>query len=66
MVDIDRQKPVMSISNGKVIMYKGLVCGSGTRMITTPAGERYIHENGLDAMVVDQDDRPLHGRSENM
>ena len=64
VVDIDRQKPVMSISNGKVIMYKGLVCSSGTRMITTPAGERYIHENGLDAMVVDPADSPLHCRGE--
>ena len=53
VVDIDRQKPVMSISNGKVIMFKGLVCGAGIRMITTPAGERYIRENGLDTIVVD-------------
>ncbi len=66
VVDIDRQKPVMSISNGKVIMFKSLVCGSGTRMITTPAGERYIHENGLDAMVVNPADSPLHCRGENM
>jgi hypothetical protein len=66
VVDIDRQKPVMSISNGKVIMFKSLVCGTGTRMITTPAGERYIHENGLDAMVVDPADSPLHCRGENM
>jgi hypothetical protein len=62
VVDIDRQKPVMSISNGKVIMFKGLVCGTGTRMITTPAGERYIRENGLDTMVVDPAVSPLHSR----
>jgi hypothetical protein len=66
VVDIDRQRPVMSISNGKVIMFKGLVCGTGTRMITTPAGERYIRENGLDTMVVDPAAAPLHCRGENM
>ena len=65
VVDIDRQQPVMSISNGKVIMFKGLVCGSGTRMITTPTGEHYIRENGLDAMVVDPATSPLHCRGEN-
>jgi hypothetical protein len=64
VVELDRQRPVMSISNGKVIMYKGLVCGSGTRMITTPAGERYVRENGLDTMVVDPDSSPLHCRGE--
>jgi hypothetical protein len=65
VVDMDRQKPVMSIANGKVIMFKGLVCGSGTRMITTPAGERYIRDNGLDVMVVDPAVSPLHCRGEN-
>ena len=64
VVDIDRQRPVVSISNGKVIMYKGLVCGTGTRMITTPAGEGHIRENGLDAMVVDPTESQLHNRGE--
>jgi Amidohydrolase family len=62
VVDIDRQKPVMSISNGRVIMFKGLICGTGTRMITTPVGERYIRENGLDTVVVDPALSPLHSR----
>ena len=62
VVDIDRQRPVMSISNGKVIMYKGLVCGTGTRMITTPAGKVHIREKGLDTMVVDPNESQLHNR----
>ena len=45
-------------------MFKGLVCGTGTRMITTPAGENYIVENGLETMVVDPDSSPLHSRGE--
>jgi hypothetical protein len=44
VVVLDRPKPVVSISDGKVIMFKGLVCSSCTRMITTPAGEHYIRE----------------------
>jgi len=62
VVDIDRQQPVVSISNGKVIMYRGLVCGTGTRMITTPAGEGHIRESGLDTMVVDLDAASLQCR----
>ncbi len=65
VVDMDRQEPAMSISNGKVIMFKGLVCGTGTRMITTPEGKRYVRENGLEPMVVDPAATPLHSRGEN-
>ena len=64
VVDTDRQQPDLSISNGRVIMFKGLVCGTGTRMITTPAGENHIVENGLETMVVDPDSSPLHSRGE--
>ena len=35
-------------------------------MITTPAGERYIPENGRDVMMVIPADSPLHCRGENM
>ena len=64
VVDMERQRAVLSISNGKVIMYKGLVCGTGTRMITSPAGERYVRGKGLDTIVVDPAVSPLHRRAE--
>ena len=53
VLDLTSQKPVMSLSNGKVIMRKGQVCGQGCRMITTPAGEKRIRAKGLQTCVVD-------------
>ncbi len=64
VVDLECQKPVMSLSNGKVIMFKNLVCGSGTRMITTKLGERYARENGLDVLAIDSAAAQLHCRGE--
>jgi hypothetical protein len=46
--------------NGKVTMFKGLVYGTSTGLITTSAGERYIRENGLDTIVVDPAASQLH------
>jgi hypothetical protein len=43
-------------------MFEGWVCGSGARMITTPAGERGIRESGLDLLVVDPAVARLHDR----
>jgi hypothetical protein len=53
IVDLERMKPVSSIANGKLIMHQGMIFGSGSRFITTPAGEAYIKEQGLDPIVVD-------------
>ncbi|MGD8740479.1 MAG: amidohydrolase family protein, partial [Desulfobacterales bacterium] len=53
VLDLTSQKPVMSLSNGKVIMRKGQVCGQGCRMITTPAGKKRIKAEGLQTCVVD-------------
>jgi len=59
VVNLAGQKPVMSISNGKIIMYKGLVCGSGTRFITTPAGVNAVKASGLEPLVIDPSDHPF-------
>jgi dihydroorotase-like cyclic amidohydrolase len=53
VLNLTSQKPVMSLSNGKVIMREGQVCGQGCRMITTPAGEKHIRAKGLQSCVVD-------------
>ena len=45
--------PLMSLSNGTVIMREGQVYGDGCRMITTPAGEASIRAKGLKTCVVD-------------
>lgn len=60
VLDFDRQKPFMSLGNGKVIMYNGYVCGKGGKIITTAQGEAYVKEKGLDSLVVDLSNSGLY------
>ncbi len=60
VLDLTSQKPVMSLANGVVIMQKGQVCGSGSRMITTPAGEASIRAKGLKTCVVNLEKKPFY------
>lgn len=53
VLDLERQKPVMAIAAGKVVMYRGFVCGSGTRIVTTERGAANVRRCGLEAIVVD-------------
>ena len=53
VLDFERQKPFMSIANGEVIMYQGYVCGRGSQIITTPAGQAQVKEHGLTPIIVD-------------
>ena len=53
VVDYARQSPVMTMVGGKVAMYKGLVCGQGSNIITTQAGASYVRSQGLNPVVVD-------------
>lgn len=62
VVDLERQKPCMSMGNGKMINYKGHICGQGTSMITTPSGEAHVREQGLQAIVVDPLESPFLNR----
>jgi hypothetical protein len=62
VVNLETQKPVMSLANGKIIMYRGHVCGSGSRIITTPAGAAYVRRKGLEPLVVDPESTPFMKR----
>ena len=53
VLDLERQKAKMSIANGQVIMHRGYVCGKGSRVVTTAAGEAYVRAKGLETTVVD-------------
>jgi imidazolonepropionase-like amidohydrolase len=66
VLDLERQKPVMSLGNGKVILYQGYVCGSGTRFITTPAGADAVRNAGAEPLIVDPSERPFFKRSESL
>jgi len=62
VVDPECHKAVMSLANGNMVMFNGWVCGRGTRMITTPLGEAYARDNGLDTLVVDPATAEFHSR----
>ncbi len=53
VLNLEKQEPVMSLVEGKVIMFHGLVCGKGSQAITTPVGEAYVRLKGLKPVVVD-------------
>lgn len=53
VVNLDCQQPVMTMVNGKVIMYKGLIHKHDSRIITTAAGEKTIRNQGFEPIVID-------------
>jgi hypothetical protein len=53
VVDPERQRPVLAVANGRVIMHRGYVCGSGCTLITTAAGAAAVRKAGLTPLVVD-------------
>ncbi|HIJ56434.1 MAG TPA: amidohydrolase family protein [Deltaproteobacteria bacterium] len=63
VLDFEKQRPVMAISNGRVIMYKGYVCGKGVRFITTPAGKASVEAAGVEPLVINPETTPFLRRS---
>lgn len=59
VIDLEKRKPVMTMVNGKVCMYNGLVTGTGGTVITSARGEKAVRETGLPALVVDVSNGPL-------
>ncbi len=53
VIDYDTSSPYMTISNGQLIMFRGAVVGSGTRLVTTEAGRENVEKYGLQPLVVD-------------
>jgi cytosine/adenosine deaminase-related metal-dependent hydrolase len=53
VVDVNRQRAVLGMANGQVIMHKGYVCGRSSRIITTAAGAEAVQQSGLQPIVVD-------------
>ncbi len=59
VVDLESLKPVMTFSGGKSVMHRGRVFGTGTTMITSPAGKEAVEAHGLNALVVDSSETPF-------
>lgn len=51
--NFEKQSPYMSLGMGKLIMYRGYICGRGTNMLTTKAGSRHVLETGLNPVLTD-------------
>ena len=52
VVDVDRQRAVLGMSNGQVIMHEGYVCGRGSRIVTTAEGAGAVRHAGPQPLVV--------------
>lgn len=53
VLNLETQKPVMSIAHGKMVMFRGFVCGCGSQIITTVEGEAHVRSKGLSPLVID-------------
>ena len=53
VLDLEKQQPVLGMVRGRVIMHRGYVCGKGSQVITTRAGEAFVRGKGLTPIVVD-------------
>ena len=62
VVDYLRQRPIMSFAGGRLVMYKGDVCGTGGKIVTTPAGADYVRKKGLVPLTVDLSNSAFYKR----
>lgn len=53
IIDFEKQKPYMSFSNGKLVMYNGYVLGKGLNIITTEKGKDNVKKYGLNPIITD-------------
>jgi len=60
VLNYKKQKPFMSIANGKVVMYKGHVCGRGSTIITTSSGKDYVKDKGLEPALIELADSAFY------
>lgn len=61
--DYDRQEAFMSIGTGRVIMYRGIVCGSGcTIAAATKSGVGHVREYGLEPVMINVAESGLYKR----
>lgn len=52
VVDRATQKPVLTMVDGKIVMYQGLVFGKGCNFITTSRGEAAVKASGVNPKII--------------
>lgn len=60
VIDPGRQRAVMTVVNGRIVMYDGYVCGRGAQIVTTALGRDYVRDKGLTPVVVDLADSAFY------
>ena len=53
VVSLAAQKPVMSVVDGKILMYEGVIFPAETTIITTEYGEKAVKELGFKTKTID-------------
>lgn len=59
VLDLKRKQPVMTVVNGEICMYKGLVTGSGGVIYTTARGRKAAEQYGMPVRVLENVNKPL-------
>jgi hypothetical protein len=60
VVNLEGQRAILGIANGRVIMHQGYACGSGSRIVTTAAGAAAVQARGLRPVIVDLADSAFY------
>jgi len=60
VIDRQRREAVLTMVQGKLSMYKGYICGSGTNIITTDLGADYVRGKGLNPLIVNYTDTTVY------
>lgn len=53
IIDMEKQKAIATIGRGELLMYRGLVVGSGAHIITTEKGQSALAAQGFTTTVID-------------
>lgn len=64
VLDLAAKQPVMTMVNGEICMYKGLVTGRQGTVYTSPKGKSAVEGYGLPVRVLDPVNKPLRFRKQ--
>lgn len=60
VINRQRREAVLTMIQGKLSMYKGYICGSGTNIITTALGADYVRSKGLNPLIINYTDTTVY------
>lgn len=60
VINREKRQAVLTMVAGKLSMYKGYICGSGTNLITTADGAEYVRSKGLTPIIINYTDTTVY------